>query len=244
MYSLAAAGKTNRKGMPNPLRLAVIANSDVDDVRLPQVPHKLQKLELVLGVGRRRSGPASCGVTATAVGSCRSSPIHTHSGCSQSAPPLDRGWDVVQLAVDSQPGSAQLHIGALPVTSSLLETRTNIASFHSWAFEVVGSEDVAVDTLDGLAARLGLEPRRGYLKLDVQGLELRALRGAATVLQRLAAVEIEVNLMPLYRGQPRFDELLTLLAAASFRLGAVTPGSVEPSTGLMGHVDAVFVRDA
>jgi len=49
MYSLAAAGKTNRKGMPNPLRLAVIANHHFDDVRLPVVPHALQKLGLVLG---------------------------------------------------------------------------------------------------------------------------------------------------------------------------------------------------
>jgi mannose-6-phosphate isomerase-like protein (cupin superfamily) len=49
MYSLAAAGKTNRKGMPNPLRLAVIANHHFDDVRLPLVPHALQKLGLVLG---------------------------------------------------------------------------------------------------------------------------------------------------------------------------------------------------
>jgi mannose-6-phosphate isomerase-like protein (cupin superfamily) len=54
MYSLAAAGKTNRKGMPNPIRLAVIANHHFDDVRLPVVPQKLQKIALVLGapVGR------------------------------------------------------------------------------------------------------------------------------------------------------------------------------------------------
>ena len=49
MYSLAAAGKTNRKGMPNPLRLAVIANHHFDDVRLPLVPQALQKLALALG---------------------------------------------------------------------------------------------------------------------------------------------------------------------------------------------------
>jgi quercetin dioxygenase-like cupin family protein len=49
MYSLAAAGKTNRKGMPNPLRLAVIANNHFDDVRLPAIPHSLQKLALALG---------------------------------------------------------------------------------------------------------------------------------------------------------------------------------------------------
>ena len=49
MFSLAADGKTNRKGMPNPLRLAVIANAHFDTVRLPFPPAALQKLGLVLG---------------------------------------------------------------------------------------------------------------------------------------------------------------------------------------------------
>src|SRR6266536_2796455 len=49
MYSLAAEGKTNRKGMPNPLRLAAIANHHFDDVRLPLIPQALQKLALALG---------------------------------------------------------------------------------------------------------------------------------------------------------------------------------------------------
>ena len=38
MFSLAADGQTNRKGMPNPLRLAVIAKAHFDDVRLPFPP--------------------------------------------------------------------------------------------------------------------------------------------------------------------------------------------------------------
>ncbi len=49
MYSLAADGKTSRKGMPNPLRLAVIADAHFDDVRLPFPPAWMQKLGLALG---------------------------------------------------------------------------------------------------------------------------------------------------------------------------------------------------
>lgn len=49
MFSLAQAGKTNRKGMPNPLRLAVIANAHFDDVRLPFPPAWMQKAGLVMG---------------------------------------------------------------------------------------------------------------------------------------------------------------------------------------------------
>jgi quercetin dioxygenase-like cupin family protein len=49
MFTLAAAGKTNRKGMPNPLRLAVIAKSHFDTVRLPFPPAAVQRAGLALG---------------------------------------------------------------------------------------------------------------------------------------------------------------------------------------------------
>lgn len=48
MFALAADGKTNRKGMPNPLQLAVIAQAHFDTVRLPFPPAFLQRLALAL----------------------------------------------------------------------------------------------------------------------------------------------------------------------------------------------------
>lgn len=49
MFALAADGRTNRKGMPNPLRLAVIANAHFDTVRLPFPPAFMQRLALAMG---------------------------------------------------------------------------------------------------------------------------------------------------------------------------------------------------
>ena len=49
MFTLAAEGKTNRKGMPNPLRLAVIARSHFDTVRLPFPPAWMQRAALAVG---------------------------------------------------------------------------------------------------------------------------------------------------------------------------------------------------
>jgi len=49
MFALAADGKTNRKGMPNPLRLAVIAKAHFDTVQLPFPPAILQRIGLALG---------------------------------------------------------------------------------------------------------------------------------------------------------------------------------------------------
>jgi mannose-6-phosphate isomerase-like protein (cupin superfamily) len=49
MFSLAADGKTNKKGMPSPLRLAVIARAHFDTVRLPFPPAWVQRAGLTLG---------------------------------------------------------------------------------------------------------------------------------------------------------------------------------------------------
>jgi quercetin dioxygenase-like cupin family protein len=49
MFSLAADGKVNKKGMPNPLRLAVIARHHFGDVQLPFPPAWLQRLGLAFG---------------------------------------------------------------------------------------------------------------------------------------------------------------------------------------------------
>ncbi len=49
MFSLAADGKTSKKGMPNPLRLAVIAQHHFGDVQLPFPPAWMQRAGLALG---------------------------------------------------------------------------------------------------------------------------------------------------------------------------------------------------
>jgi mannose-6-phosphate isomerase-like protein (cupin superfamily) len=50
MFGLASDGKANEKGLPNPLRLAVIMNEQFNLVRLPFAPAWVQRLALALGV--------------------------------------------------------------------------------------------------------------------------------------------------------------------------------------------------
>jgi mannose-6-phosphate isomerase-like protein (cupin superfamily) len=59
LFGLARLGHTNDKGMPNPLRLAVIADAHFDDVRLPFPPAWMQKAGLAMGapLGRLRVSP-------------------------------------------------------------------------------------------------------------------------------------------------------------------------------------------
>lgn len=54
MFALVTDGKTNRKGMPNPFRMAVIAAEYRDIIRLPFPPAAVQDLGLALGAPLRR----------------------------------------------------------------------------------------------------------------------------------------------------------------------------------------------
>ena len=49
MYGLASDGKTNKKGFPNPFRLAVIMKEQFDLVRLPFPPAWVQRTGLAFG---------------------------------------------------------------------------------------------------------------------------------------------------------------------------------------------------
>ena len=59
------------------------------------------------------------------------------------------------------------------------------------------------------------------LKLDVQGFELAALEGCASMLDRFAAVYVEGSFVPLYADQPLADEILAHLRESGFRLVGV-----------------------
>jgi quercetin dioxygenase-like cupin family protein len=49
MFTLAAAGKTDERGLPGPLQLAVIADAHFDTVRLPFPPAPVQRAALAVG---------------------------------------------------------------------------------------------------------------------------------------------------------------------------------------------------
>jgi quercetin dioxygenase-like cupin family protein len=66
MFTLAVQGKTNRKGLPNPLQLAVIAKAHFDTVQLPFPPAVLQRAALALAAPLGRAIGYSETVTAHA----------------------------------------------------------------------------------------------------------------------------------------------------------------------------------
>lgn len=147
---------------------------------------------------------------------------------------------VVPLGLSDAPGEAEL---ALPLKSG--------GSFGFGLGHLGGGaqarpavrETVRLVTLDGFAAEAGLT-RLDFLKADVEGWEIRLLRGAMTSVARFRpAILLELVAAHLERsgaGAAEAWERLTPLGYTAVRLG----GETRAAPGFAGDGDYLFHRPA
>ena len=106
----------------------------------------------------------------------------------------------------------------------------------------IGSETVALRTLDSVSKELATDTERIFLKLDVQGFEYKVLQGAEQFLRRVSGIQIELSLVPLYDGERLFHPMLHDLEEHGYDLWSVVPGFVDPQTSRLLQLDAIFFR--
>ena len=120
-----------------------------------------------------------------------------------------------RIAVSDVEGVAKFEVNKSSASSSLL----SLGKVHKETYpylSVVEEIEVPVTTLDRWAAgRQLINPL--LVKLDIQGNELAALRGATAVLASADYVLSEVNFAAMYEGQPSFDDLYDVLTSAGFK---------------------------
>ncbi len=103
---------------------------------------------------------------------------------------------------------------------------------------------IRVRRLDGVLDELtaGLAEPRVYLKLDTQGYDVEAFRGAGDRVREFVGMQSEVALMRIYEGMPRLPEALSLYEASGFEVTALYPVSRETATARVLEFDCVMVR--
>lgn len=155
----------------------------------------------------------------------------------------DADWECHQVALGSASGNASLNVAGNLASSSFLPMKRRLRTLDR-RLATIGSEECQVTTLDTLAPEL-LEPQdRLYLKLDVQGFELEALRGAKRTLEQVAVLDVELSERPLYRGAPSADEVVAYLGDRGYALLQTEPAYIHPRTHETLQVNGIFVRHA
>lgn len=97
-------------------------------------------------------------------------------------------------------------------SSILVMTEIHDQVWGSSTHDPTGFETVEMKTLDALFPSVTVD----LLKLDLQGYEMEALKGAVNLLARISHVISEVAWFELYEGQPLFADIDKFLQDAGF----------------------------
>lgn len=98
-------------------------------------------------------------------------------------------------------------------------------------------------TLDILTSQTGFSTPE-LIKLDVQGYEIQVLEGAARTLESAEVVQLEVNLIPIYKGAPLAHEVIRYMADRGFRVYDVGAFFRRPYDNALWQMDVFFVRSS
>jgi FkbM family methyltransferase len=154
----------------------------------------------------------------------------------------DADWVVAEkAALGREEGEVDIHVSANSVSSSALDMlESHLRSAPESRY--VGTERVPLRRLDAVATPYLRADSAALLKIDTQGYEDRVLDGATGILPRIAGIQLELSLVPLYRGQMLLPEMIERLRQMDFGLWAIWPAFVEPASGRLLQVDATFFR--
>jgi FkbM family methyltransferase len=154
----------------------------------------------------------------------------------------DSRWIVApRVALGSSKGSVDINVAANSVSSSVLAmNEAHLAAAPQSRY--VATETVALERLDELLPTVFSSPGPVLLKMDTQGYEAEVLQGAAGILPRVAAIQMEISLVPLYEQTPTLLQTLGAMKDLGYELFQVIPGFRDGVTGQLLQLDGIFVR--
>ncbi|MFN8160098.1 MAG: FkbM family methyltransferase [Solirubrobacterales bacterium] len=155
----------------------------------------------------------------------------------------DPRWQAERVALGPRDGETELHVSGNPgaTSSSILPMlpRHRQAAPDARYLRTI---EVPIRRLDTIWHDVVPAGGVNFLKLDVQGFEVAALDGASQSLGRVAGLQMEISLVPLYEGAPSLRDILNRTDALGMHLVHLEPGFFDPHTRELLQVDGVFMR--
>ena len=149
--------------------------------------------------------------------------------------------EVLAVALGASSGRLKFYSSKYSHASSARSVHPNQLALEPETGEVEEIE-VPVSTLDQfMAVRQTAGPV--LLKLDVQGFESEVIRGGAAALARIDYLLFEASYVPLYEGEPLFEEMHALARAHGFTLVGPVGFLEDPAHRLL-QADLLYRRQA
>jgi FkbM family methyltransferase len=147
-----------------------------------------------------------------------------------------------RLAAGDRSGTAELRLTGDPLFTSTLEPKPQTHDYLGGRVASAGRATVSLTTLDELAVFAGID-RAEIIKIDVQGVELGVLRGAAGLLRSgTLGVICEAQLVAEYEGASTFAQIDAFLSGVGFGLHQIHDVWFHGTEEQVTCVDALWLR--
>lgn len=154
----------------------------------------------------------------------------------------DSKWIIhPRIALGDCEGEIEINISNNSASSSVLEM-LDAHSFAAPKSSYVASESTPLVRLDSVSNQYLRTDSVLFIKIDTQGYEWQVLDGATETLKRAQGVMLELSLIPLYRGQRLWREIIERMEREGFTLWAIQKGLTDASTGRSLQIDGIFLR--
>lgn len=139
---------------------------------------------------------------------------------------------VYNVGLGETEGVLPMHTAGGGQSSSFLKPKLHLEKHPEIVFRDDMIYDFSVKTLDSF----NFGPEFNYINLDVQGFELKVLKGGQKTLNNIIALNTEINLIELYEGCVLVDELSEFLSGFGF-------SCVEKQVTEWGWGDALYLKN-
>lgn len=185
-------------------------------------------------------------------------PVRTSVATLKELAKTDDRWIVCGFALGSENRTKQINVMRFDGLSSFLNPNNHETEQFRELNVIDHTETVEVRTLHSAMESLtrshpsaftsikdSFEPNEGrqniFLKMDTQGFDLEVIKGAGDAISRIAGLQTELSILPIYEGIPVYQHALGELEHMGYDISGIYP-IVRDSLLRVVEFDCVMVR--
>lgn len=150
-------------------------------------------------------------------------------------------WITRNMAIGNEDGDISINISKNSQSSSILEMLpSHLQSAPESVY--INTEQVFIKKLDSIFYDFYKEGDYILLKIDTQGYEKNVIDGAEISLSKITGIKLEMSLMPLYKGEMLFWDMVKYIENKGFKLYSLENTYSDPKSGQLLQVDGIFYK--
>jgi len=154
----------------------------------------------------------------------------------------DKNWIVNNYGLGNEDSTGVINISGNSDSSSILEMLPTLSE-SAPGLKYIGKQEIVIKKLDTIFTSFVKSEDSVMLKIDTQGFEKNVIEGALQSLKQIRVIQLEMSIVPLYKNEMLFKEMITYIENQGFQLYSLENGHFNRNTGQLLQVDGIFVQN-